>query len=389
MEEAQQRSSAGVARPAVTIVAHDVGTPGGMERQLGELCTGLLARGYRITVVARRCELPPHRRLRLIRVRVPGRPFSLAYPAFFLMGSLAVHRRRDGLLHTTGAVVVNRADISTVHFCHYGYKAATGAGRMSRPGLSYRLNSRVVAWMSRAAERFCYRPTRTRQLVAVSSGVARELEAFFRVPPAGVSVVPNGVDAVAFAPDRRLRAETRTRLGLSEDDLVAVFVGGDWERKGLRFAIEGVARAKGWHLLVIGQGDEARHRELAARLDAATRVHFLGGVSEPAPYYASADTFLLPTSYETFSLVSFEAAAAGLPLLICRVSGVDELITDGTNGWFIDRDAGDISERLGALRADPVLRQAMSRAARESIGRYGWDGMVESYAALYGRLARS
>src|SRR5438445_10564531 len=87
----------------VTIVAHDVGTSGGMERQLGELVTGLLERGHRVTVVARRCELPPHTHLRWIRVRGPARPFALAYPWFFLIGSLLVWRRRQGLLHPTGA----------------------------------------------------------------------------------------------------------------------------------------------------------------------------------------------------------------------------------------------------------------------------------------------
>ena len=379
--------SAADVRPAVTVVAHDVGTPGGMERQLAELCSGLLERGHRVTVIARRCELPPHAGLRSIRVRVPRRPFSLSYPAFFLVGSLAVHRWRDGLLHTTGAVVGNRADVSTVHFCHHGFRDAGGAPRMSHPGPTYRLNAAVVARMSRTAERFCYRPARTRRLVAVSSGVARELEKFFPGARRGVTVIPNGVDAVAFAPDAQVRAETRARLGLAEEDLVALFVGGDWERKGLRFAIEGVAGAEGWHLLVIGQGDEARHRELATRLDAAKRVHFLGGIAESAPYFASADAFLLPTSYEAFPLVSLEAAAAGLPLLISRVSGVEELIVEGTNGWFIDRDAGTISRRLRDLGADSTLRQAMADAARESATRYGWGRVVESYAELYVALA--
>ena len=84
--------------------------------------------------------------------------------------------------------------------------------------------------------------------------------------------------------------------------------------------------------------------------------------------------------------MSLEAAAAGLPLLISRVSGVEELVTEGRNGWFVDRDAADISARLRALRADPIRRHSMACAARESIKRYGWDPMVESYVELYRRL---
>jgi glycosyltransferase involved in cell wall biosynthesis len=382
-----RRASHEHAVPAATIVAHDVGTPGGMERQLGELCSGLLTRGYRVVVIARRCELPPHPRLRWIRVRVPRRPFSVAYPAFFLAGSLAVRRHREGLLHTTGAVVCNRADVSTVHFCHHGFSAVVGAPQTSRQSRCYRLNAAASAWMSRVAERLCFHRRRTRRLVAVSGGVARELEQFLPNRRGEVAVIPNGVDREGFAPKPRARAEVRDRLGLSAHDLAALFVGGDWDRKGLRFAIEGVADADGWHLVVVGRGDEASHRAVASRHGVGDRVHFVGATSEPAGYYAAADAFLLPTAYEAFPLVSLEAAAAGLPLLAGRVSGVEELIDDGHNGWFVERDAAAIAGRLQILGDDPALRLSMGAAARQNSTRYTWERVVDAYVDLYSTLA--
>ena len=383
-----RRGDEHAAAPAATIVAHDVGTPGGMERQLGELCGGLLARGYEVVVIARRCELAPHPRLRWIRVRVPRRPFSLAYPAFFVAGSLAVRRHRTGVLHTTGAVVCNRADVSTVHFCHHGFSAAGGAPQTARPGRGHRLNAAASAWMSRAAERFCFRRRRTRRLVAVSGGVARELERFLPDQRGAVAVIPNGVDRERFAPVPDARAAARDRLGLAAGDLVALFVGGDWERKGLRFAIEAVADADGWHLVVVGRGDEARHQAHARRHGAGERVHFAGATSEPAGYYAAADAFLLPTAYEAFPLVSLEAAAAGLPLLAARVSGVEELVDDGRNGWFVTRDASAIAQRLRRLGDDPALRTRLGAAARADSTRYTWERVVDTYVELYATLAR-
>lgn len=373
--------------PAVTLVAHDVATPGGMESQLGELCSGLLERGRRVVVIAGSCEVPPHSHLRWIRVRVPRRPFSLAYPAFFVAGSLAVRRHREGLVHTTGAVVGNRVDLSTVHFCHHGYRAAGGSPQTSRQSPVHRFNAAASAWMTRAAERFCFRPERTRRLATVSHGVARELERFFPAYGGEPSVIPNGVDRASFAPDPRARAEVRARLALGSDDLVALFVGGDWERKGLRFAIEAVAAADGWHLLVVGHGDKARHRALASRFGAGDRVHFVGDTAEPARYYACADSFVLPTAYEAFPLVALEAAAAGLPLLISRVNGVDELIEEGRNGWFVEREWPGIAERLRRLSADPELRIEMGRAARDSSARYTWGRVVDAYVKLYETLA--
>ncbi len=138
--------------PQVTIVAHDVEGAGGMERQLRELVIGLLARGVSVTVVSRTLGLPPHERLRWRRVPGPGRPFVLAYPWFAAVASLMLLRRGAGVLHTTGAIVLNRADVCTVHYVHNG--PGGRIDRASRTTPLHRLNARVGRILSRAFERF-------------------------------------------------------------------------------------------------------------------------------------------------------------------------------------------------------------------------------------------
>ena len=112
--------SNGAPNRTVTIVAHDVGGVEGMEHQLQALVTGLLDRGVSVEVVSRTLGLPGHPRLRWRRVRGPARPFPLAYPWFALVASSMLTWSRRGLLHTTGAIVLNRADVCTVHYCTTG-----------------------------------------------------------------------------------------------------------------------------------------------------------------------------------------------------------------------------------------------------------------------------
>jgi len=216
--------------------------------------------------------------------------------------------------------------------------------------------------------------------VGVARGVGEEIRSCYPSLADRTSVIPNAVDHDEFmpAPDGRDGSEPRH---------TALFVGSEWEGKGLRFAIEAIARLPAWELTVVGDGDRARYENLARSLGAAGRVRFLAPTRDLLAQYQSADAFVLPSAYETFSLVTHEAAACGLPLLATRVSGVEELLEDGVNGWFVRQDSRDIAERLEALAADASRRAAMGAAAREASTRYSWDGMTDAYAELYERIA--
>lgn len=240
--------------------------------------------------------------------------------------------------------------------------------------------------MSRAFERWCYRPRTTRHLVAVSEGLRREIAEHMPRMAEHTTVIRNGVDVDVFRPDAQARAEFRAEHNLAHDALLAVFVGGEWEGKGLRFAIEALAQAPGWQLMVVGRGDVARYAAMAERAGVAGRVHFLGTLRDPQRCYAAADAFVFPSVYETFSLVAHEAAACGLPLLCTRVSGIEELVEDGRNGWFVGRDAGEIARRLTTLD-DPALRAHLGANARSAAERVTWQAMLDGYERLYHELS--
>jgi UDP-glucose:(heptosyl)LPS alpha-1,3-glucosyltransferase len=358
-----------------------------MERQLTELIRGLVERGWRITVVSRTLHLEGLPGVRWLRVRGPSRPFPIAYPWFLVAAALRSRRAGRGLVHTTGALVLRRADLSTVHLCHAAIRRRAPVARVSRGGLAYRVNAALAAWMSRWTERFCYRRGRARLLAGVSDGVSRELERFLPRTRGRVRTVQNGVDPVAFRPAERPEERAHPALGPPDGRLVALFVGSEWEGKGLRLAIEAVARSPRWRLVAVGRGDTGRYETIAGELGAADRVRFAGPLVDIAPVYRGADAFLLPTAYETFSLVTYEAAASGLPLLVPRVSGVEDLLVDGEGGWFVPRDAERIAERLDALADDPQLRERFGAASRAASMRFSWDAMVEAYVSLYEELA--
>ncbi|MGO9490326.1 MAG: glycosyltransferase family 4 protein [Solirubrobacteraceae bacterium] len=367
----------------VTIVAQHVGPVGGMERVLTELALGLRRRGYAVTIVAYECELPADSGVSFHRVRGPQRPFVLSYPWFVLFGSLVVARHRRGIVLSTGAILLNKVDLVGVHYCQQ-----VGPATPSRDSWPFRLNAWASALLGRVAERVCFPRNDPRRFVCVSDGVAAEIRRYFPRFADRAITIPNGVDVDAFKPGARAAEaeELRSTLGIGAERLVAIFVGSEWQRKGLDAAIAALGGAAGWDLLVVGKGDVERYRALAARQGVGDAVHWIGVSRDVAPLYELADALVFPSSYEAFPLVALEAAAAGLPILATPVNGVRELVQDGVNGYLISRDAADIAARLEELAGDPALRARLGQAARRSALEYSWEKMVQRHQELYASI---
>lgn len=362
----------------VVVVAHDVDDSGGMERAVAEVVRRN-ADAVRFHVVSTR--LAPDLRGRVVwhRIRVPRRPILLKFSAFYLLAGMRLHTLRGRRRYALGALVPNRIDVAAVHFCQAGW-AALRAPRSDVITLPRRLHALVYKRLTLIAERWSYRPSHVGVLAPVSEGLGGELRRHYPSVPA--AVVPNGVDVERFAaaPNGEARAALRADLGAAPEDAVALFVGGDWGRKGLDVAIGAVrvARERGAsvQLWIVGRGDEDRAAAHADRLGVCDSVRFLGPRPDPERFCRAADVFLLPSLYETFSLVAHEAAAAGLPLVATRVHGVDELL-DAGGGIEARADAEAFGAALARLASDEELRRRMGRAGQAAVATRTWERSAE------------
>lgn len=374
-------------KPVVALVAHGVHDHGGMERA----CAELIRRGSdKVDFIVVAADLAPELWplvQRWLHVRVARRPIPLKFVLFWLFAGRALRRVDADLLHTVGAIVPNRVDIASIHFCHAGFLAANNS--LAHPNTPFlrQANTALSRILALASERWSYRPSRLRAFAAVSRGVAAEVTRHY--PSIPVTVTPNGVDVERFRPDADVRAALRSaeRVG---DSVVALFVGGDWDRKGLGIAIEAVAKARAsghdLRLWVVGRGDEARFAAVVAELGVAPYVRFFGPQSDVVRFYQAADIFVLTSLYETFSLVCFEAAACGLPLVIPPISGASEIVGADEGGLLLPRSATAVADGLIRLAADPESRVRLGSEARRRAAAYTWQNSVASVVELYRTL---
>jgi UDP-glucose:(heptosyl)LPS alpha-1,3-glucosyltransferase len=375
-------------RPTIALIAHGVHDQGGMERACAELVRRASDR-YQFVVYA--SELDPRLRGSVTwkRIVVPQRPFPLKYVAFYVIAGVRLLWSSADLSHSIGAIVPNRVDVAVLQFCHAGFLERTGSLAPPDRTLPRRINTTIARFLALGAERRSYRPGRVQLLAAVSAGVEGELHAHYpRVP---TRVAPNGVDADRFRPNPDVRQEMRMAEGIGPAEVVALFLGGDWDRKGLGVAIDGLARASSELearilLWVVGCGDERRFRSIADRKDVGDRVSFFGARSDPERFHQAADIFVLPTLYEAFSLAMLEAAASGLPLIAPPVNGIEELIGDGEAGVVVERTPESVGRALARLASDPDLRARLGTAGRRRALEYTWERSVEAMLAVYGEL---
>ncbi len=363
---------------SLTFIAHEVHRRGGQERAAAEVLSRI-AHDVAISVVARVCELPGVD-VRFIPVRAPSRPALLRTTLFARRAAAAAGSIGSTLVQSIGAAAPD-ADIITAQFCQAAFTARFGGLRGG--GFGRRAWQRFVQSRFVASERRAYGAARLRRVIAVSSGVGRELEEFYGVRADRIRVIPNGVDHAVFHPlTATERSAERARLGLPASACVALFLGGDWERKGVRDAITAIAGMPDVVLAIVGNGDQSAMRTHAARVGASSQLHFGGMSRTPERWYQVADFLLFPSRYEAFSLVTLEAAASGLPIVAHSINGTEDLIVSGENGFLSDWGPDALRTHVTALRDDPVLRARLGAGALESSRRYGWDRIAGEHLHL-------
>lgn len=113
-----------------------------------------------------------------------------------------------------------------------------------------------------------------------------------------------------------------------------------------------------WELHIIGEGIEKQNLELQAdSLGLLNKnIFFHGSVAnrDLGRYFSKTDIFVLPSKYETFSVVTAEALANGVPVLVTKCGGPEDFV--GTDqgliipGFDEKSIAGAIEQMAGKLK---------------------------------------
>jgi glycosyltransferase involved in cell wall biosynthesis len=189
----------------------------------------------------------------------------------------------------------------------------------------------------------------------------------------------NGVDIARFerTPERVVQARSlRRQLGFANDDGVIGFVGRFVADKGIGDvldAFDALRRARpAVRLLLVGGdfGGDLAPAGLARRIRETPGLVSVGIVADVGLYYQVMDVLAFPSLREGFPNAPLEAAAAGVPTVGYRVTGVIDAIGSEVTGHLVKPgDSEGFAQALHKYLEEPALGKAHGRAAAERAAR--------------------
>jgi starch synthase len=225
------------------------------------------------------------------------------------------------------------------------------------------------------------------RVIAVSGRMRDDILDHFRVDPAKVVVIHNGIDPERFR--RTDRRDALDRRGVRPP--YVLFVGRITDQKGIFHLLE-AARQLPAGVQVVLCASAPDTPEIEERLRRAVPEHpnvlwipEMVPVEEVVQLYSHAAVFACPSVYEPFGLINLEAMACETPVVASAVGGIVEVVEDGKTGLLVEPGRPD--ELAAALRRvldDPARGRAMGRAGRRRVEeRFSWASVAERTEQVY------
>ena len=180
-----------------------------------------------------------------------------------------------------------------------------------------------------------------------------------------LDIVRCGIDKEKFSP--------RPETGNTVPEILCV--GRLVPAKGQHILLDacGILKKRGidFTLTYVGDGEDRESLETLARtLGIASQVTFTGaiGQDEVPGFYDRADIFAIASFAEGVPVVLMEAMAKEIPSISTRITGIPELIDNGTNGLLTaPSDTTDLADKLQQLIEDPKLRTSLGKKGRQQV----------------------
>ncbi|MGA2159306.1 MAG: glycosyltransferase family 4 protein [Dehalococcoidia bacterium] len=355
---------------------------GGAEVLFKNLCEGLVAKGYEVTVITSSLPQAPYNEMvngvQVLRVQTPRKGSRYWFTFMAIPQALKRVKKFDIVQTTTyngafpawlAAGLAGKKCIITVH-------EIIGSGWKDMQGMNT-----LTAWLHRFLEWVIVALPFNRYMT-VSQYTAKQLEKY-HISPKKISTSYNGIDYDFFNIAKADRPAIREMLGL-KDNFVYMYFGRPGISKGVEYLVAAVplisreipdARL----LLLMGKEPAEGFKKILAlvkemQIEARVLVHDPVPRIELPGYVAAADCVVVPSITEGFGFTAAEACAMDRPVVVSNVGSLPEIVS-GTYVMVGPRDAAAI--------ADGVIRIHRGEAITSEKKHFYWASCIDNYDKIY------
>ena len=223
-------------------------------------------------------------------------------------------------------------------------------------------------------------------VTAISRSIHQDLG---MIPENRIIDIPNGVDVERFKGPKS--DYLRKKLDIDESRPIILSVGRNHIKKGYDYGIRAASRLVGssgrpyFHYVIVGR-EVSEHQETVAECKAEGYVSLIDEIppEKITQCYKSADIFFSPSIVEGLSLVSIEAMASGLPLVVTNVPGNDDVVKENGCGIIVQsKNLDDMARALFRILNDSRYRNKLSTLSSKCSVKYDWSEIAMRYESVY------
>lgn len=208
----------------------------------------------------------------------------------------------------------------------------------------------------------------------------------------------NGIDTKYFDPELFAEEEKRSlrsKLNISENDFVFIFVGRLVKEKGINELVRAFVQFQEKNsnalLLLVGpfeQELDPLDADVFEIINSHEKIITTGYQTDVRPYFSIADVLTFPSYREGFPNVVMQANAMKLPAIVTNINGCNEIIQEGENGIIIPvKNEGFLFQAMERLFTESLLRAKLSKNARSLIAqkyerKQFWEILLKEYKEL-------
>lgn len=178
---------------------------------------------------------------------------------------------------------------------------------------------------------------------------------------------------------------------LNKSDFTFIWVGRICHQKGIDLLLNVWTQFckidKRCQLVVIGN-DTGKYKQLLNKYLSespyAGRLTYIPQTNNISEYYAQASAFISTSRFEGLPLVLVEAATMGLPIIGFNITGNDEVIKNGQNGYLIaPYNINAFVEKMMSLSNNSIELQSMSIYSKKNVKRFSKKEVMEKWTNLF------